>query len=304
MQSFRARSNNSIPPPELEDAPIHRVDMHEVAVVQDATVVVQNAPLVLQDTSAPLEHHGDMIADPKDEAKCSRKLTWVHVTILGLIFGAVIAAIVWFLVANKDAKMTQSQYANGTQANDILGSGQPFEPSSSEFLAAKEAYIPLVLSVSNQEDFSDASTPQSKALIWLAASVPLDPKTNKPPLSETRLLTRYSLAVLYYSTHGDKWENSLGFLDTDSHECDWNIPLDINETFEAAGRLVDKLGVLCKGNEDDDSELFVEMLNLGKYTLRMGERMETIRIENMFSQTCFFVARNRQQQSQGCIPRF
>lgn len=262
MQSIRGRSTTNAPP-EVQDVPTHRIDMREVAVIQDATVVVHRPPVVPQDTP-PVPHDDDLIIDSKDEGECGRKLTWAHVAGLGLIFGAVIAAVVWFVVARNDASTTQNQFANGTQVNDPLGSGQPFEPSSSEFLAAKEAYMPLVLTVSKPDDFSDVASSQSKALIWLAASAPLDPETNEPPFSDSRLLTRYSLAVLYYSTNGDKWQNSLGFLSTHGHECDWNIPLQRDETFEEADIVVDKIGVICNGNEDDDSERVVEILNLGK----------------------------------------
>jgi hypothetical protein len=61
---------------------------------------------------------------------------------------------------------------------------------------------------------SDPASPQARALTWLQE----DPQFNE--FAAYRLLQRYALAVLYYSTNGDSWENRTGWLSNDS-ECSW-----------------------------------------------------------------------------------
>jgi hypothetical protein len=61
---------------------------------------------------------------------------------------------------------------------------------------------------------SNSTSPQAKALAWL---------TNDSAFYEydsRRVLQRYALAVLYYSTSGELWTNSTGWLSS-SNECAW-----------------------------------------------------------------------------------
>jgi hypothetical protein len=58
------------------------------------------------------------------------------------------------------------------------------------------------------------STPQNKALNWLAENAALS------SYSDQKKIQRYVLATLYYSTNGDNWVNKFGWL-SDSDECNW-----------------------------------------------------------------------------------
>jgi hypothetical protein len=58
------------------------------------------------------------------------------------------------------------------------------------------------------------STPQNKAVNWLANNI------NFNKFSDKRKIQRYTLGVLYYSTNGDSWRNNNGWL-TDKNECNW-----------------------------------------------------------------------------------
>lgn len=60
----------------------------------------------------------------------------------------------------------------------------------------------------------DTGSPQSQAYEWLFA----DPRLTE--YSSTRILQRYSMATLYYSTGGDAWEENTFWL-SEEHECDW-----------------------------------------------------------------------------------
>ena len=68
-------------------------------------------------------------------------------------------------------------------------------------------------------------SPQFRALQWLQSNA------NIGMLSDQRLLQRYALATLYYSTGGEQWTTSPAWL-SDAHECDWY-------TTDQAGRACD-----------------------------------------------------------------
>jgi hypothetical protein len=77
--------------------------------------------------------------------------------------------------------------------------------------------------------FSDSTSPQSRALDWLyldmlsrstTTSTATTSRQRNP--DEFKMLQRYVLAVLYYSTSGDGWDDPLGFL-LDDPECDWDV---------------------------------------------------------------------------------
>lgn len=67
--------------------------------------------------------------------------------------------------------------------------------------------------------FLDPSSDQSRALEWIVA----DQLLTDPILPKSRILQRFALATLFFSTHGANWTNSTRWL-TSSHECDWYHP--------------------------------------------------------------------------------
>jgi hypothetical protein len=74
---------------------------------------------------------------------------------------------------------------------------------------------------------SDLLSPQARALQWLEAT--LEGST----LASWRLLQRYSLAVLYFSLHGEGWLNNTAWL-TGMDECSWALddwPCDVNDRY-------------------------------------------------------------------------
>ena len=95
--------------------------------------------------------------------------------------------------------------------------------------------------------FDSPSSAQSRALQWLSnedqAHIEISDQT------QTRLVTRYVLALLYFATQGDtKWQDKSSFL-SPRHECDWT---------NQAG------GVVTGGIQCDPSTLEVSRLGLGK----------------------------------------
>jgi hypothetical protein len=61
---------------------------------------------------------------------------------------------------------------------------------------------------------SDPNSPQGRAFVWCKTDL-----VNNPVDAAYRVSQRYSLAVLYYSTNGEKWKNSTDWLE--GHECSW-----------------------------------------------------------------------------------
>jgi Leucine-rich repeat (LRR) protein len=62
---------------------------------------------------------------------------------------------------------------------------------------------------------TDNSSPQARAFDWMLQ----DPNWNTYP--RNRIFQRFALATLFYATRGDLWDSSLGWLDYNVHECDW-----------------------------------------------------------------------------------
>ncbi len=248
FDSFRARPSSI--PPELRIVQNVQIEMQEIPNEQGS------APDVVDDCVE--------ISDSNEkEQQCGRRSTWIKIIVLGLTFGTIIAIVVAFVVDGNSSDSTKLPIVNNT-SSDYLGA-DGISTRSSDVQAAVEVYMPLVLSISNATALADSSSAQSKALTWLASSVRLDPETKKSNMSNQRVLTRYALAVLYYSTLGHMWLDSFGFLGPDSHECDWNLPLD--DSFEVVGLVLDKQGVICNVG-DGNSERYVEILNFGKHVCR------------------------------------
>jgi hypothetical protein len=107
--------------------------------------------------------------------------------------------------------------------------------------------------ISEAATFDDATSPQTKALAFMADSdtmqldIPLGSKTS--PEGYT-FLTRYVMALFYYSTGGPLWHYKLLFL-SDNHVCDWFFLFPVP---------TGKVGVLC-----DEDNLEIEGISFSKF---------------------------------------
>jgi len=61
---------------------------------------------------------------------------------------------------------------------------------------------------------------EERALQWVIENYSEQEHSVETPSGQSRLLQRYALAALYYSTNGDSWYNSTGWL-TEPNECNW-----------------------------------------------------------------------------------
>lgn len=114
----------------------------------------------------------------------------------------------------------------------------PLFPLDSSGLKSETNPLLLALSVSDSADLTNTSSAQFQAACWIVHQDSLhDDEASRTFLS---MLQRYILAVLYFSTHGETWKDSFGFL-SEAHECEWH-----NST-------VDRLGVYCNVHKEIDS---------------------------------------------------
>jgi hypothetical protein len=96
--------------------------------------------------------------------------------------------------------------------------------------------------VSDATAVATFGTPQSRAATWLAEQDGANlavPTVGIGSLSGYKYMTRYVMAVLFYSTDGINWENPLEFM-TLNNVCDWNAQ------FTTDGQNYFRKGVLCE----------------------------------------------------------
>jgi hypothetical protein len=70
--------------------------------------------------------------------------------------------------------------------------------------------------VSGSEALSEPGSPQRTAVGWLSS---ID--ESGIPATDSRLIQRYVLVVLYFATNGDQWLDRDNWLDPSQHECQW-----------------------------------------------------------------------------------
>jgi hypothetical protein len=85
-------------------------------------------------------------------------------------------------------------------------------PATPRPTSVVDQFISGLPSYSRQLAQSNSSSPQAKALTWIK---------NNSQFPLYRLNQRYALAVLYYATDGDSWDDKEGWL-SEGSECDWS----------------------------------------------------------------------------------
>jgi hypothetical protein len=89
-----------------------------------------------------------------------------------------------------------------------LSTGSP-QPGTTPL--QRESMISLIQSRSSSTSFSNSFSPQSQALDWILS----DPSSSGD-IFEDRLVQRFALAALYYSTNGEEWINYDNIIPTSS----------------------------------------------------------------------------------------
>jgi hypothetical protein len=137
-----------------------------------------------------------------------------------LLVAAVVSAAI--LLANNDEPSTQNR-----PSTDVPVSSPTPSPSDDDLESFIRESLTAVGSASNLEN---ATSPQSIALDWILES---DAIRN---ISKKQHLQRFVLAVLYYSTDGNKWINSDGWL-SDQDECEWFFSISKERACNDSGEM-------------------------------------------------------------------
>jgi len=115
-------------------------------------------------------------------------------------------------------------FLNGFIVTTVLAIGAiivlvlTLRPKPKPISPRSKAIQQMVAQLSSPEDIGVLGSPQNRSADWLLGdkNAGFDPEQNK-----SRMVQRYTLAVLYYSTEGDKWTEQGDFLSLE-HECDWH----------------------------------------------------------------------------------
>lgn len=99
---------------------------------------------------------------------------------------------------------------------DSIGIEPTTSPTSSPESVAIQELIESV-SLDGGAALQNEASPQSLALEWLVQD---SVNRNGTQYEDSRLIQRYALAALYYSTSGDTWRNNAKWLSSE-HECEW-----------------------------------------------------------------------------------
>ncbi|CAB9521606.1 LRR receptor-like serine threonine-protein kinase At4g08850-like [Seminavis robusta] len=126
----------------------------------------------------------------------------------------------------------------------------------------------------DDNDFQ-AMTPQTKALLWLAHHDTLHTGTEARDVQHHKLFQRYSLAVLYYATHGLHRNGTMSLIPNTGHGHTDFFPTSFlyqkeHETswINSHGWLSKEsvcgwIGVVCANNSDEEEILAVNLTNNG-----------------------------------------
>ena len=109
-------------------------------------------------------------------------------------------------------------FSRGDDEKDPTETPSPQSPPSAQFLDLRATLLDK--GVTSADTLDDPSTPQYRALTWLAD---VDGRQVNASGVAREAVQRYRLATLFYSTGGGEgsWSNDYGWL-SDKHECNWN----------------------------------------------------------------------------------
>lgn len=120
-------------------------------------------------------------------------------------------------------------------------------PTEAPTLFSNEDYLLSVIGDLSGDEIFNATTPQGKALEWLLENDTAT--TDLRAYDDDRLRERYALAVFYYSTAGEEWQDPLNFL-TELPVCNWTNP-NLNA------------GVTCDANQTTVVNVLISKYNRG-----------------------------------------
>lgn len=177
---------------------------------------------------------GDEDRGVKREAASQKRLVYILTCCFFVILvPAAVALVIVFVVdpndKRGDAPSVVPTVPAPTMVPVISPTMQPIVAPSPPTVD-EDALIAFLSSIStdNGAALQDPSTPQYAAMKWLQTPV------NESIFDQQVVAQRYALATLYYSTNGDDWTASNGWLSSDP-ECSWESSNSILATCDLNG---------------------------------------------------------------------
>lgn len=188
------------------------VDVEAVATITTAQLIENPVCVRAEEVVAP--------ADPPsgNDGQSSNKRVLTRVITITSLLAVMLIIMVVPIVVTRQSHGDERTYPPSPLPAEAPSPPPTPAPTSEEF---RSSILKIVVApISHSDTFLDDASPQSKAFDWLVQDV--------VPLNNTmRILQRYVLAVLYFSTGGgEDWLKEYNFLSS-SHECDWTDDLAI-----------------------------------------------------------------------------
>lgn len=126
---------------------------------------------------------------------------------------SIIAIVMGVILGKKESSPSAD---GGSFVSPPVGSPPVGAPTNNGATTEQQMLQDLITSASLDSGtaLSDPRSPQSKALVWL------ENNANVESYPDWRKIQRHTLATFYYSTNGEEWIESDGWL-TNEHECNW-----------------------------------------------------------------------------------
>jgi hypothetical protein len=226
--------NSTLASEPLDDAPISREDVapFEIGGAEDDEEL---GPMESNQHSLPAVE--ELKAEASPSAGCGKMLFWMF-----FIFALLIAMTVGLAVGLTKDEGGSSSYEGGSSSL-LNGSWNGFTPVTRETVRlAMKDYI-VSNGISSESDFFSSTSPQSKALDFLANKDPQRlnaPRTGLDSDDGYAFITRYVMSVFHSSTGGDTWNYDLLF-NTKHKTCEW---------YDVFQPPVGQVGVLCNKNTE------------------------------------------------------
>ena len=197
--------------------------------IVEAQLVEQNGEAAIESNNTDSDEDGSsqhvVVGKAVQESKLSRRFSLFGLEVsvncfILLILAALllVGIIVISAVTTLNTSTTVVQQPPESSATENRPSSPTHQLNHTKFERLKGILITSGATV-DKSLFDDPSSAQYKALTWLAEKDQVQLIIDD---NDSRILQRYVLAVLYFSTDGPNWTHQHNFLSTDKHECLWN----------------------------------------------------------------------------------
>jgi hypothetical protein len=192
---------------ETSTPPSSEVFVVEAKLVEEGTVATEDRLRIEQETRDAVLNEAVIGEAISENGNNSKKCLIIGVAVVVLVVGTIVGIILG---------TRKSVVVENIPIPTTISLQPTRSPSASPTLSELEYLIQLLSPISGRDALLDESSSQNRALHWLGFEDPNDHRSTNPSVLEDR----YILALLYFCTQGDSWEDPLDFL-TNSSVCEW-----------------------------------------------------------------------------------